>query len=251
MPRFLAPPIAALAIVLLGGASALGIAALIFVVAGALLYPIQGSARPRPLRESPLQQVRAGIQAASRDPVVSTIVLVIPFYSLGFFGTVGVGLPALAKLTFGAGDQGIGLLYGAIGAGALIGAFIIGTIPEVRRKGLLAALAILGVGLSMVLAGVAPSIWLAVPALACWGGLQSVIATTLVTLLQTRSAPEVRGRVMSLWSLGLALPAPFSQALAGFLGDALSPRGIILLGGAFIGICGTLVLLSRAMRDLK
>src|SRR6202011_1086997 len=51
------------------------------------------------------------------------------------FGMPRALFPALAAHLFGVGPQGLGLLYAAPGAGALVGSLLSGWVSRIRRQG--------------------------------------------------------------------------------------------------------------------
>ena len=180
--------------------------------------------------------------------MIWTTLLIFTVAALGYFGATLVAVPALAMLALGAGDAGVGLLYGALGVGALVGAVATGLVARVPRPGATGCAAVVANGAALALAALAPTVALVMAALALSGFLTSAGAIIFMSLVQTRSAPAVRGRIMALLTLALASTQPLSFAVAGIGGDAVGPRGIILAGGACIAAAGGLGLARPAMR---
>ncbi|MEU8539779.1 MFS transporter [Streptomyces sp. NPDC048717] len=147
-------------------------------------------------------------------------------------------LPLVASRSLQLGPGGYGLLLGAVGVGAVAGAFVL---PAVQRalgaNGTLAAGGVLYAGVLAVLA-TAPAPWLAVlvllPAGLAWIGVLSTLNATL----QTRLPGWVRARGLAVYLLffqgGQALAAPVWGALAAGWGPAVSllAAGGLLVAGA-------------------
>ncbi|MFH8519520.1 MFS transporter [Streptomyces gelaticus] len=150
-------------------------------------------------------------------------------------------LPLVASRSLGLGSGGYGLLLGAVGVGAVGGAFVL---PAVRRvlgvNGTLAAGSLVFAGVLAVLA-TARIPWLAVvvllPAGLAWIGVLS----TLNVALQARLPGWVRARGLAVYLLvfqgGQALAAPVWGALADGLGltvSLLAGSGLLLAGAVSV-----------------
>jgi hypothetical protein len=103
---------------------------------------------------------------------------------------------------------------------------------------------------ALALAGLAPSLWAAVPCLVVTGAFQAAGGVIFLTLVQTRTPVEVRGRVMSLLALSLFGLTPIAYGLGGILGDILGPRGILLVGAGVVGLTGVLLLTRKPIRAI-
>jgi hypothetical protein len=210
--------------------------------------------RPRPrerVDQAPggaVAQIVEGFRAAGADEVIWLTLLIFTAGALGYFGATLVAIPALAKLSLGGGNAGVGLLYGALGVGSLVGAVATGLVSRVPRPGATAPATTIGTGVTLALAALAPTVTWAMPALALSGAFTSAGVIIYMSLVQTRSAPAVRGRIMALLTLALASTQPLSYAVAGIGGDTLGPRTIILAGGAVLAAAGAFGLSRPAMR---
>ncbi|MEU8689904.1 MFS transporter [Streptomyces sp. NPDC048665] len=159
-------------------------------------------------------------------------------------------LPLVASRSLGLRSGGYGLLLGAVGVGAVGGAFVL---PAVRRAlgagGTLAAGTVVFAGVLAVLA-TTRTLWLAVvvllPAGLAWIGVLS----TLNAALQTRLPGWVRARGLAVYLLvfqgGQALAAPVWGALADGLGLTVS-----LLAGSGLLLAGAVTVRRWPLHDTK
>ncbi|MEJ0073334.1 MAG: MFS transporter [Candidatus Saccharibacteria bacterium] len=173
-------------------------------------------------------QLREGFRYVQRTPVLRNILLmmaVIGTFSYEF----PVLLPIYAGNTFHHGAGGYSLLMGAMGLGAVIG----GVISANRRKPSPAAitLAASAFGVAMLLAAIAPDIWVAA-ALMVLVGIGSISFTALASsTLQLQTAPEMRGRVMALWTVAFIGSTPIGGPIIGYVSEHASARLGFLIGG--------------------
>jgi MFS family permease len=65
---------------------------------------------------------------------------------------------------------------------------------------------------------------------------------TTNTLLQMFVSDELRGRVMSIYTLSFVGSAPIGSLTVGYLGEHLSPRTAVMFCAAFSLMCGMLLL---------
>jgi MFS family permease len=143
-------------------------------------------------------------------------------------------LPIFADDVWRVGSRGYGALLAAGGAGALIGAFGLSSAPQIERQGRM--IVVSGFAFCTALTAFAWSIsfWLGVALLIVIGIAVTVFTTMIATVIQLRVPNELRGRVMSLYTVTLiglpALGALGVAALAHALGTASTgaPRAITI-----------------------
>ena len=102
--------------------------------------------------------------------------------------------PEVAAERFG-GEGAVGWLYSAIAIGAVVAGLGSGWVTRVRRQGLVIVAAVVGWGLAVAVAGLAPALWLAVLGLALAGAADLVSAAFRQTILLTFAPDEMRGRM--------------------------------------------------------
>ena len=167
--RFLGPPVVTTLLVV-GSATVALVGVAVLCTAAALAFGQVTAARPPQRAAAPLfDQARGGQTVAASQPLVGVPILMLAIFNVGYSGATYVGLPALARLELGAGAQGVGLLLGSLGAGALVGAVTMLLISSIPRVGCFACLAIATVGLGLVGAGMAHSLWTVAACLAVAG----------------------------------------------------------------------------------
>jgi MFS family permease len=137
----------------------------------------------------------------------------------------------------GGGEFAYGVLLGAMGLGALIGAFTRKSVVE-RLGERSIPTTITAFGIFGVLQGLAPSLALAVVALVAIGACWVWTLTTTNATAQLMSPEWVRGRTMSLYTLSFVGIIPIGSIIAGALADAIGAGaatvalsvGTVLLG---------------------
>ncbi len=196
----------------------------------------------RPERQAAFRrQLYDGLHFIRHDrPVRATLTLValVSFVGVPFI----VLLPVLVGRHFG-GDAGmLGLLMTASGIGALGSALLMATasnrLPLQRWMRVHAGL----MGLGLLALGLGRSFGWAFAALVLTGyGMIGALAGANAWL-QTHVAPELRGRVMSVYSMALVGVTPFGGLLAGGISEALDVRTVIAASGGLLVVA---VLIGR------
>ncbi len=228
--RIFGPAIAGILIATVGVAPCFAVNAISFVamiVALRSMTPSELSAAPPVPREP--GAVRAGLRYVRETPE-----LAVPLALMALVGTLGLNfpviLPLLARFSFGGGASAYAVLLSAMGVGAVIGALITGARGRTGPK--LVAGAALGFGLLSLLAACAPTLALEVPVLALLGASAVTFAAAINSSLQLSVAPEMRGRVMALYSVVFLGSTAFGGPLAGWLSQAYDPRVALLLSAS-------------------
>jgi MFS family permease len=155
---------------------------------------------------------------------------------LGLMSLVGmpytVLMPIFASQVLGGGPNTLGFLMAASGIGALAGALTLAMRRSVLGLGKQIALADALFGASLIVFALSRSLWLSMGVLTAtgFGMMQQMAATN--TILQTIVDDEMRGRVMSFYSMAFMGMAPFGSLLAGSLAARIGAPGTLVIGGA-------------------
>jgi MFS family permease len=148
---------------------------------------------------------------------------------------LSVSAPPFASRALHLGGGGYGALIAAFGLGALPGALVAasaGREPDGRRLRTLTLLT----GLAVVATALSPVVAAAFAGLALSGFLSIWLIAAASTLVQLRSEPRLRGRIMGIWTMALPGSYPVSGLLIALV-SAVSPRaGFSLAGLAMVAL---------------
>ncbi len=197
---------------------------------------------------SMFEHIAEGFRYVRRTMPVRTLLLLIGLVSLVGM-PYSVLMPIFADRILHGGARGLGLLMGATGIGAVIGALTLAMRTGVRGLGRLAAIAAAGFGGTLIIFALSKNFWFSLVALVPVGFSLMLQMACANTLIQSMVPDRLRGRVMSLYSMmfmGMApLGALLGGALAGWIGApwTVAGGGVICLIGA-----GLFVLKIPALR---
>jgi MFS family permease len=247
MATIFGPGFGGLIIGLAGVSTAYAINGLTFLaVIGALLAmgPVTPTfARPQGGR---MEQVMGGLRFARGEPVVLSLL------SLDFLVTV-VGstralMPAFARDVLEVGPEGLGLLYAAPAAGAVVGALILGAFGASWRNTWIVLVVSAAFGACVLGFGLAITFPLAL--LFLFGsGLADVVGEVMrATIVQLRTPDEVRGRVTALSVMFTTGGPQLGQLQSGAIASFAGPAGAAVIGGSAVL---AIVLAFTANRHLR
>jgi MFS family permease len=167
---------------------------------------------------------------ASTKPIRALLLL------LGLVSLMGmpyaVLMPIFADQYLGGGSDTLGYLMGASGIGAVTGALVLASRREVFGLGRWVATACGTFGISLVLFSLSRSFWLSILLLIPVGFSMMIQMSSSNTLVQSMIPDELRGRVMSVYSMMFMGMAPFGALLAGSLAEVIGAPQTVALGGA-------------------
>ncbi|MDX6453552.1 MAG: hypothetical protein QOH16_3601 [Gaiellaceae bacterium] len=187
-------------------------------------------------------QLREGLSYVRRSPE-----LAVPLAMMGLAGMLAyefpVTLPVIDHDSLHGGAAAYGLMTTAMGIGAVVGGLFTAARGRTGIRPL--SIAASAFGVMVVLASLAPDLPLEFVALAGVGaGSVSFMAIGNSTL-QLGAAPQMRGRVMSLWFVAFQGSTPIGGPLVGWVIAAAGARVGLGLGGVtllVVAALGALVL---------
>jgi MFS family permease len=215
----------------------------IAVIIGLLLMKIECTRRSK--SDSPLADIMEGFRWASHTGPIRMLLLL-----LGLVSLVGmpytVLMPVFADRVLHGGASGVaaflhakdpgavrlGVLMGATGVGALLGALTLALRSGVRGLGRLIVITCAGFGLSLIVFAASKNFWLSATLLIPVGFCIMLQMACSNTLIQTMVPDVLRGRVMSVYSMMFMGMAPFGALLGGALADRLGAPWTVAIGGA-------------------
>ena len=215
-----------------------------------------GNTTPRQI----IMGVGAGLQHVWQRKELFMALLIAAMYNVTGFPFTSALMPIFAKDTLMGGVEALGLLNGAMGAGAVLGALVVAGLGNVRRQGWWLVWAVNGGWHgSMILFAVAVMI---LPGLLPYGAVlalamaikvltgigRSVSLVLVMTLLMGNSDPEFRGRMGGMRVLSIQAHFPAS-ALNGWMVTQIGAPWTALSLGIAGSVAVFTCLLSRRLRE--
>jgi MFS family permease len=194
-------------------------------------------------------QLREGLRYVARTPELGIPLLMMALAGVFAF-EFQVTLPVLAKQALDQGSEGFGLMTAAMGVGAVGGGLLVAARGKTGLRPLTIAAAAFGVVL--LLAAMAPTLPLALGALVLvgWGSVTFMAIGN--TTLQLAAAPEMRGRVMSLWFVAFQGSTPIGGPLLGWaMGWAGARVGLGVGGVACLVVAGIGLLAATGLHSRR
>jgi len=248
--RLIGPSIGGVIIAWVGEGWCFAIDAVSYIaVIGSLLAMTLTAAEVLPQKSRNMfQQLREGFSYVAHFQPIRNILLLLAFVSLvGFPYTVL--MPVFANEILHGGPNLLGMLMGASGIGAVIGAGFLAARRSVLGLGrFIPGMAAL-FGLGLVAFSFSKVAWVSL-LLMVVTGLGFMVQTAVSnTLIQTIVDEDKRGRVMSFYTMAFMGTAPFGSLIAGYVADRIGAPHTLLIGG--IGCVIGAALFYRALPRLR
>ena len=182
--------------------------------------------RAQPQQRRP-GQLREGFRYAAGEPLLRTVLVMSAVTGI-FTYEFEVSLPLLAKFTFDGDADTFGLMFTAMGVGAVIGG--LHTAARADRKPVAVARIALVFGLGVAAVALAPNLVVALLALTLVGGAGTSFLAVSNSLLQINARSEMRGRIMALRAVAFLGTRPLGAPLIGWIGEFIGPRQAVATG---------------------
>jgi MFS family permease len=193
-------------------------------------------------------RIAAGVRAAMAEPgcraaiglIAVVALLASPFIALvpamaGVVHRQGVGVPVATAL-----------LVTAQGIGAVAGALVLPSLAERVGRATMLRAALFVLPFLLVAYGLAPTLWMAALALLCVGAGYIAVLSGLNTVVQLRAPAEARGRVLSIYMMGLGIVYPIGAVLQGSVANHVGVRAVTVVGAVILFAAVGSVALVRA-----
>ncbi len=249
--RVVGPSVAGVVLGTLGATWCFGLNGLSFVAVIIALTLMRFAPRERaPRSGAMLQQIAIGLRYVRDSVGVRTVILMLGVSSL-FGNAYGTLLPVFAQDVLHVGETGLGALSAASGLGALVGAFALASMRDIKRKGVLLLASYMWVPAIAILYALSRSFPLSLGLLMLAGFGGSVQPAMTNTVVQTLVPDALRGRVMAVYSLVFFGSMSLGSLQAGAVAQALGPSAGVALGATVALLFAATVAISvSAVRKL-
>ena len=210
-----------------------------FAVVVALLLLRNDQLRPAvPVKRAP-GQLRDGLRYARRTPeLLAPLLLMTVAGMMAYEWTVSI--PLLARDAFDGDAQTFGVMFSAVGIGAVIGGLFIAGSARASMNTLTATALLFSLTLAIVAA--APTLPVALVALLFLGVASMAFKALASALVQLVAEPEMRGRSMALLAIATGGTSLLGAPLVGWVGDVYGGRIALALGSISTALAAILTL---------
>ncbi len=173
-------------------------------------------------------QIRAGLRYAKSIPE-----LWVPLVMMAIVGTFAfnftVVMPLFVKRSLGGTDSTFTLIYSVVSVGSLVGALFSARRERATVRQVMFSAA--GFGVALLAFAASPGLWGAFP-LALGVGFTSILFMTASTaIVQVRSDPAMRGRVLALQAIVFLGTTPVGGPVLGWICERFGARAGFVVGG--------------------
>ena len=148
-------------------------------------------------------------------------------------------------------EQMYSLLLTSIAVGSVLAGIAVGAIGERIAKGPMVIAGFIGMGLSLVLAGLVRDPILAMLAFFFTGAFNMIFIIPTVTLFQERTPQRLMGRVVSSRQALVFGSIAASMGLSGYLAGIIGAAEVLVISGAICAGAGLVGILVPAMRNAR
>ena len=173
-------------------------------------------------------QLREGLRYVRSRPDI--VLILVTIFVIGTFGmNFPIYAATMASQVFHHDASGFGLVSSVIAIGSVTGALLAARRERPRMAVLFAACGAFGA--TVIVAAFMPAYVAFAAVLVLVGFTAITIMTTANGIVQSTTAPEMRGRVMALYMAVFMGGTPIGSPIIGALSNAFGPRWAMAVGG--------------------
>jgi len=212
----------------------------IAVIIGLLMMKL-GPPRQSATDVSPFEHMAEGFRFVTRTAPIRALILLIGLVSLVAV-PYSVLMPIFADRILHGGPRGLGILMGATGVGALLGALTLAMRSGVHGLGRWVGISAASFGISLILFSFSKWFVVSMILLVPVGYSVMLQMSSTNTLIQAMVPDELRGRAMAAYTMMFMGMAPMGSLFAGALAQKIGAPWTVALGGTGAIIGATLFL---------
>ncbi|MBI1306353.1 MAG: MFS transporter [Bacteroidetes bacterium] len=184
----------------------------------------------RPKTQKAKMELIEGFRYMKNHRVLAPIMLYILFISL-FVMPYDTLIPEFAKSIFSGDAKTYGYILSSVGFGALMGTIFLATLKSEDKQGFILLINTLALGVGLICFSLIHFL----PATLIFGalaGFGAMTQTTIcLTVIQTRTEPEMRGRMISYFAMALFGMLPIGSLIIGAVSHQLGSSVTMLIQG--------------------
>lgn len=241
LARFVGPAFGALILALFGTGWAFVFNGVTFlaILVSLLLMRLEKTQR-RATVQSPLGDLLEGFRYIWSEKSIAAL-MVLAFVIAMFGWNFSTLMPVMAKDVLGQGETGFGMLRAANGFGSVFGALLVTYLSTRVGRGRRLSTLNLIFPITLVAFAFAPSFPLALIGIALVGVAIIPQLSLCNMLIQSIIPDEIRGRVMSVYTLMIFGATPLGALLAGIMADRIGAPWTIAISAATVIVMSVII----------
>jgi MFS family permease len=251
LSRVAGPSIAGVLLAVIGAAGCFFINGLSFLAVVGALFVIHPRAATHKIEASSMwKRLKVGLGYALGHQVLNKLIMLTCVVTIFGF-PYAILMPVMAQTVLGLGAGGYGAMMAATGVGAIIGSLTIARWGNHFPRGRLLTAAAVGFAASVIGFSASRTFVVTLLLLAALGFFMIAYMTNANTTIQLIVPNDLRGRVMSIWTLVSFGLQPIGSLLAGGIAQIWGAPLALGLGGAICALAAvSMAVLSPTLRLL-
>lgn len=213
--------------------NAVSFVGIVFVLVWWRRPPVESGYPP----ERALAALSAGGRFIRSSPIVRRILLRAALFIAPASALWGL-LPVIAANQLGLSSSGYGLLLGALGAGAVLGAFLLSRLRTRFGQNFLLTAGAAGFAVATVVLALVPVFWIVLLALVVGGASWLLSLSTLNASMQLNLPAWVRARGLSVYQLIFMGGQALGSVVWGVLAATATSAASLLVAAGLLVVCG-------------
>jgi len=243
--RVVGPSLGGFFVALLGEAACFLLNAISFLAVLACFIAMRAPERAASTEQSPLDHLRSGFGYAWRHRPVRALLMLTAIMNFSSAPVLVLG-PMFADAIFHRGSEGLGIILGVFGIGAVVGTLALANETSTAKLPGIVSVSAIGVGVGLLIFAWAP-VFPVILLGALIGGFSTMrqLAATNA-LIQTIIDDSFRGRVMALYTMMVVGMLPLGNLSAGAAAEHIGVRWTVCMGGLLTLAAAGAFLTSRS-----
>lgn len=227
-------------------------AEVVLLLLAALLFGSIATDQPIPSGRSVRSDMVEGLRYIRGRPDLLGVLLLGTVPGVFIMGPFAVNIVIIVSDVFDASDKFVGLFWGCFGGGIVLGSALM-TVVRLPKRGMSLCLSLVFGGALVAAFGASDVLWLSMALLFVSGIVgPAVFINYAVALLQEHAAPQMLGRVMSMYGLSFMASSPVGYLQGGIVSSMFGPQVAVAGSGLVACALGVLcVLFLRPVRTLE
>jgi predicted MFS family arabinose efflux permease len=238
------PALAGQALAHLGEKWCFGLNALSFLAPIISLSMISVTFLPSATKESMFISLKQGIKFVRRQESMAALI-VIAFCMTALSMPLRTYIPVFVKDIFHRGPETYGTLLSMMGVGSIFGSLTIASRGNILKKGRVALLMLICLGLGTAVFSVSRSLPLSYAMLVLVGASMMAAFATVSSLVQLTTTDDMRGRVMSVYNCAFRGGMPMGNLVSGWLVPVFTAPVVVGLNGGLLVLVALYFLLVQ------